>query len=573
MLLNVYFNGHRLNDYCVVRNVYPIVPENGKNIEVEVDITIKDDIHYNLDMLNRLLYTRDTKELIVSDLPDRYIMAKLKGPIKLSSRFFGANTTLKFIADSKYWKSSKEPIVFDSKGKQEFVVTNNGTAPTSPLIQVDFPTDNGYLAIVSPNGFLQLGDSTQQDTETKPKSERVLSDTFDTATGWTKITSNSHANGLWIPDYSKLNIGSGTPTISNGAFRLSKSTTPKSGYYWNSWGYYKNFVSKELSSAVFNNWRLNSKLRLIDKSGTYKNTGMFLIVVMDNQNRPIITTSLYNEQSGSNDAYYSVKVNDFSGGNNLKSKIIHSGKFQGGFTGNITMKKEGDEFYWELKNDLELTKAVSSESKENFKVGDTVYIKNTATYYYHTNYTRYAIKSFTRGRANKITGKRTYKGKTQFEISYGGVRIAWLFEEDLTSNKSGVSNSRIYAVSLGKETKNHTFRSSQLSKLVASKVVVIGGTWDVNGAMSDSGIYDITVDKINTGATFYDVDNTFNQGDRLIIDNATGEILLNGGTYQGPFDYNSRFFDVDYGDTELTILKSDWATLPNVLIKLEERYR
>ena len=573
MMLDVHFDGRRLNDYCTIRSVLPFVPSQDDFIEVDIEITIKDDINYNLDMLNRILYTREPKELIISDNPNRYVLASFKGPLKLSSRFSGADAKLSFVANSKYWKSLNEPKVFSSDFNSEMVVTNNGTAPTSLLIEVDFPSDSGYFSIVSPNGFLQLGDSKQMDTGTKPKTERVLLDKFDTDEAWTKITSNSHSTGLWVPDYQKLNIGSGTSHVLQSWLRFKQSTTPKEGYYWNAWGYYKNFTSKELVPAENNNWRLTSELALYDRSGTYNGTGMFLIIVMDDQNRPIVTTSVYNESNSNNNAYFSAKVNDFSGGINNKSKIIYNHEFQGGFNGMITMRKDGDEFTWEFKNKLEINSSISKPTMERFKIGDTVYIKNSASSYYHDNFSKLPILNFTRGRANKITEKRTYQGKTQFCISSGGTRVAWLFEEDLTANKSGVGNTRTESVRISKSTKSYSYRSAQLSKLIASKVVIIGGTWDKQPALNASGISNVCVDRLNSGSTFFDIDNTFNQGDRLVINNATGEILLNDTSYQGLLDYNSRFFELDYGDTELSILKSDWAQMPNVKVKVEERYR
>lgn len=564
----------------MINSVPPIVAGADGTLRLEVNITIKNNVTENLDWLNRILFTKEPGVLVLTSQPDRYLLCELDGGIEFTSRFHMSRAVIKFKSEDKYWRSMKEPKVYvnsweDGSIKQNWIeVENKGTAPTYPIIQVDFPTDMGYFSLVSPNGFLAFGDDEQLDHGTRPRRETVLEETLGASSirTWTPITSDSHAKGLWVPDYNKLSIGTNKAFLSANSIWVEKTSTPKPDYYWNTWGYYKRLDQGELDPADFNNWQLKVDTTMYTNSLNATLTAMFLIIVMDAENRPIMTTSMYNVGDADNSVTATAKINDFSGGANNKSRIIHSHRFRKGFSGMVVMEKSGDRFNWDWSNRRE-TRIVTTQQPDRFGVGDTVYIKNSTSYYYHMNGTRYPVQSFTKGRPNKITRSRTFQGKKQYEIAYGGVVVAWLFESDLTTDKTGVGIT--YKEEEEQYTRNerHSIRSSNLSQLVPDKVVIIGGTWNKTGHFEAARLSHMRMERVNNGSTVYDAVNTFTRGDRMIIDSASAEVLVNGVPFYGRLDPASKFFDLDYGKSDISILASNWGRLPEVKIQVEERYR
>lgn len=574
MILDVYYDSYKITDYCMVRSVLPYVAPRGAGLKVEVNITIKDDIQYNLDKLNQILFTREPKPLIISSTEDRYLMAELDGGIELTSRFSGGDATISFRSQDSYWYSSQGTKTVGSDGLGVILINNEGTAPTVPKFDVVFPSDSGFLSIIAPNGLMALGDKEEKDKIELPMQQLAMNEEMHESdmSDWTRLTSDSHSGGLWVPDYNKLSLTTGQPRFDQWGIKPTKSASPKSGYYWNSWGYTRNFNEIKDEVHRLTNFRLSSRITFEDQSGRTSNTGMFLVVLMDKDNKPIMTTSIYNVLNNSNEVTITAKVNDFSGKGNYRSRIIKTAKFPNGFNGSIQMTKEGDEFTWNWDSGKGQNVNSSSAVVERFSVGSTVYIKTSARYGYHSNGTVHNILGFTRGRANRVQAIRTWKGKRQYLISYTGIAIYWMNEEDVTANRSGVGNTRRQSLS-GERRVSYSTRNTQLSTLTASKVLVIGGTWDKTNPFSRASVNSMTIHRLNEGDRFAKVANTFNKGDRLSIDNSTGEIIHNGITFQGLYDVDSKFFDIDYGPNELQIATSEWAALPKVTAEFQERFR
>ena len=574
MLLDVWFDGYKITDYCMVRNIFPLVAGRGANLLLEINITIKNDIRYNLDKLNQILFTKESRPLIISDNPERQLMCELNGGIELTSRFVAGDATLSFVAEEPYWYSTEgEKSVF-SDGFGTINLTNEGTAPALPRFTVDFPTETGFLSIVAPNGYLALGDKEEKTKLELPMQQLALKETFNSSamSGWTRLTSDSHSGGLWVPDYNKLSLTTGgEPWFDGKGIRPKQSTNPKSGYYWNTWGYTKSFISPPNQEHRLTNFKLDASVSFEDSSGTFNNTAMYLIVLMDKNNRPIMTTSMYNEESNSNDVIVTAKINSFSGGGNYRSKIIKSERFPHGFqAGNIRMTKQGNLFTWNWDSGagISVNPNPTVALGEAFSVGDTVYIKNDA----RTAATGHSIAGFTRGRPHKVHSIGTQDGKHVLAISYGGVVVYHMYQNDLTKNRSGVGSTTQQTVNRRKIV-NYSTNDAGLATLVADKVLIVGGTWDSSRQMNMVSLRQLEVQRLNEGDRFVDIANTFQKGDTLVIDNGTGEITHNGLVYQGKKDVDSRFFDIDYGPNELQTVTSSWGGIPSVRCDFTERYR
>ena len=575
MILDVWYDSYKLTDYCIVRNIYPSTPTKGEGVKVDINITIKNDIRYNLDMLNRILYTNEPKPLVISDTEDRYLLCELDGGIELTSRFLGADATISFKSNDQYWYSNSGEKVADFDGLGIIEVNNEGSAPAVPSFDVSFPSDSGFLSIIAPNGYIALGDKQQKTTIELPMQQLAMNEEMHETdmSDWTRLASDSHSGGLWVPDYNKLSLRTGQPSFDEWGTRLTKSTSPKAGHYWNSWGYTRNFNTIEDEIHRLTNFKLQSRITFEDQSGKTSNTGMFLIVLMDKDNKPIMTTSIYNVLGNSNEVTMSAKINEFSGSGNYRSKIVKEAKFPNGFNGNIQMTKEGSKFTWIWDSGKAQNMSSTVEVRESFSVGATVYIKASARYGYSYDGVAHNIQGFTRGRANRVQATRTWNGKKQVLITYSGVQIYWMNEEDVTANRSGVGKTVKQTSSSGQRTVTYSTRNTQLATLTASKVLVIGGTWDSSDSFSRASINSMTIHRLNEGDRFAKVANTFSKGDKLTINNSTGEILHNGMTFQGLVDVDSRFFDIDYGRSELQLVTSGFAALPQAQVRWKERFR
>src|SRR5699024_10835915 len=138
----------------------------------------------------------------------------------------------------------------------------------------------------------------------------------------------------------------------------------------------------------------------------------------------------------------------------------------------IKMTREGSKFTWIWDSGKAQNMSSTVEVRESFSVGATVYNKASARYGYGYDGVAHNIQGFTRGRANRVQATRTWNGKKQVLISYTGVQIYWINEEDVTANKSGVGNTTQQTSSSGERTVSYSTRNTQLATLTASKVLV-----------------------------------------------------------------------------------------------------
>ena len=568
-------------------------------------VTIKFSVRNNtldvLDTLNRILHTDEPKVLYSEDRPDRYLMAMYTGESDMNRRYYGTTSTLTFISEDSYWRSFVGEKTYDMDIFGRFLVTNNGTAPVVPNFEFKFLEESGYLGIIAPNGFITLGDKEEQDRINLPKQELLINEEMDEAsmsdTGtedqnpdkdWLPISNGYNyisvtpegetipMKGDWIPDYNKLNIGSGVKWHDQWGMRIKKATSPKPGSYWNTYGYERRVAAgiDRSQYAIKTNWRLESRLTFYDASGGNANTGMFLIVVFDVRNRPILTTSIYNILDNSNEVTMTAKTNASATGSSTSSKIVKTAKFPNGFDGLIKMETSADGYvYWSWNSNRDQKVTTTTNSLEKFNVGNTGYIRKDAKYGYGYDGVRHNIQSFTRGRPYYIQAARTWSGKKQYLISYQGVQIYWMNEGDLTANKSGVGKTATQYTTDAKQNVNHVMYAPHLTKMEAQKVIIIGGTWDATGAFTNASLNSVKMYKLNGDNSWLEINNGFQPDDILTVDNKTGEILLNGAPYSGLVDYDSKFFDIDYGDSELQVVTSSWSRLPKGKIKFEERFR
>lgn len=566
-MLQVFYDDYELTRHFTVRRVVPTLSApvtnnyttlnhlDGSNfkfsslgqIELKIEITIKEDIRYHLDELNKVLYTDEPKKLIISDMDDRYLMCKLDGKVEFTSRFFASDATLTFVSPHHYWTSTSEKKIYtmDSNGKIE--VENNGSAPALPEFDINFTSDCGYIAIVGNNGYITLGNANEQDKIAVKPTESALNEEMHNVDGWTRVTNVEQ----WVTDYKKIS-SKGSAQFDEYGSQVNKASYTGLTDSWQGHAYVKPFNMGTIERKA-DNFRLRSRVVMQDRSGKRNTTSALLIVVLDDDNRPIMTTSIYDTGGDVNKLVTSFKVNSFKDGDPKHSTIIHNGSLSA-LNGFVEMKKSGNKFDWIIHTDSVNTTPVP------LKVGDKVKLKTTATKAAsgHNYKADYKNREYT---LSKIT---TWPGHSKkiHALSINGQVIYHVYADDIQQNTVTKTEQKQITKTLNR---------SNLAQLNPSKVLIWQGSWGNSEPYNKFSLNSVVVDRIYTTNSL-DIENVFRPGDHLYINNATGDILKNGTTFEGFADYDNRFFKVDYAKTELQVVVSNWATLPSVKVSFEERF-
>ena len=221
MELKVFFDGFELTQYILVKRVVPTTANRINNYSVHshnsgrkhlyskeeglgitIEAYIRDDVMRARDELVKILYGANSQaELYLSDYPDRALICRFDGNIKPTSRFRNAGLSLTFLSDKPYWVA-RAPRKSVKANNQGIITANNvGTYKTLPKFIVKFKSECGYLAFVSPNGYIGLGNAKELDKIPVPPSEWAINDgNLETLDGW------SHIGNLenYVTDYNKM---------------------------------------------------------------------------------------------------------------------------------------------------------------------------------------------------------------------------------------------------------------------------------------------------------------------------------------------------------------------------------
>lgn len=592
-MLKVYYDDYEVTRHFVLRkatnslrapqtsNYTKLQHLNGANfkystlgqIELKLEVTIKNDIQYHLDELNKVFSTKEPKKLVISDNPDRYLMCVLDGKTEFTSRFIASDATLTFVSPNHYWNGyptynlnylstewdknalptmirvvTQEDEYFSNTSDGRIMINNIGSSSTPPIFDINFTSDTGYLAMVAPEDHLALGNPGQLDKADVPPTETALNEEMHHLNGWTRITNVEN----WVPDYNKITSRGSAKHDEWGAL-VNPSTFTGLADNWQGHAYYKPFATGSIEQ-VANNFKLRSRIDMRDLSGNRDATAGLLIVVLDTDNRPIMTTSIYDVAGAVNKLATSFKINSFKDGQPNHSTIIHNGNIES-LSGFVEMRKSGNQFDWLINTDTPMA------STQPIKVGDVVKLKTTATraatgHYYADSY---------RNREYTVRTINNWPGHTKqiYHLYIGNDVIYHVYLDDIELKT-------VTSVSGVKQIK-HTLIDNNLAQLNPSKVLIWQGVWGNTTPYSRFSLNSVVVDRLYTDDLF-EVPNVFRAGDNLYIDNATGDILLNGTTFNGYIDYDSRFFELEWGQTELQVQVSEWASMPDVKVYIEPRY-
>lgn len=616
MILDVFYGGQRINDYCIINEVLPNIPPEGEKQEVEIKFTIKHDVQFNLDEMTKILYSDEPKALEISDRPDRYLVCKLEGGLETTSRFRGAQGTLHFVSEDEYWISHDAPTNYSSSDGY-LTVENEGTAPSSPRFEFDFKSEAGFLSLVAPDGNITVGNMAEVDRVNLPEKQRAINLDMKQSEEVTQTNENlswyrdtAPSNKLLnfdqemiqrfpgdpktytVYEYKGLNLGGMKPEVDSYGYKARGSFTTKArNDAWNAWArlirpldWKKAGGTDDTTGEVdgridSQNWRLDIDLDMWDSSGNTRSNSMFKITVFDYKLAPIISTSIYNAGASNNQVTMTARANRDPKSMVYADDIVHSQTWENGFGGKIRMQKAGNNFLWswhDTKRGYTGRGASGRTFRDDYSVRDAIYIRNTARYGYHYNGSRHTILSFTRGRQYRITRIRMVGGRRQYEIAYRGIVVYWMYGQDLTYNPRGLAlDGYDPNRPAGNPVRQYRMNNATLGRRGGAYYVhVMGGSWGTRErGFTHASINTMYLDRHFGEGAFLDVKNFFQPKDKLVVDHATGLVTINGLPAQGEVDVDGRFFKVPTGATEFRYITNDWATFPDARVTIDKRFR
>lgn len=517
-------------------------------LKVEVDITIPTDVLGYLDALNKIFYTREPKKLYFSNRPDRYLLCIPDGEIKFSSTNKVGKAKLVFISPDYFWRATRgtKEVAFIG---DSVVLNNEGTAPTYPRFDVYFTQDCGFLSIISPHGYMALGNPIQEDNITVPPSEVAVNASVTSMqglTGWQKLDRAE----ITIPDYKKLS-STLTPLFSNGITVNGANVGSEAKWYGHA--YIKEF---EMGTIEKEADIMSARMDVgISNVSSGSRTMALLFAIFDENDVPIMTTSVYDVGDGKNELTVTCKIRDGRPGFEKHSKIIRTNKM-GNLNGNILMEKRGNKFTWTIQSDKTVMRV-----QNRIRVGQSVHINPWAT---HAE-TGHPILAGYHGLTYTVGSTKIGRdGSVAYRLDNGGWPIYWIYERDIQEAQvvSRTSQpSQIY----------ESIYDSTLAQFRPKKVLFWQGVWGGTQPYDQFNISKIKVDR-HYSTSVIDIKNAFKAGDHLYIDNDNGDVMLNGSHFQGAIDFDSRAFPIDGGLTAIRAVVSSWAVMPRIVASYESRW-
>ena len=159
-------------------------------IELEIGIVAKSKEEFveKTRILAEMLDVTSPSRLVLGDEPDKYYYAVPNGDSDIEKLFkSGGRATLQFIchdpiAYSKDWKC------FTPDAKRHIKITNNGTAETSPVIDVDFMNNSCFFQITNAKGeTVLIGQPKDATKPVVPLTDVVVNDDCSSSSTFTSI--------------------------------------------------------------------------------------------------------------------------------------------------------------------------------------------------------------------------------------------------------------------------------------------------------------------------------------------------------------------------------------------------
>lgn len=576
MFYRVFYDGYALHDHCVINRVVKSTAPRSNTflggryssgarfkstrtepITIDLIVTIKEDVQFHLDEINRILSVREPRPLIVAQTPERMLMCMPTGNIEPSSFLRNSEFKISFESENSYWQSIEGMKEF-TFNKDHVTADNKGNYPTHPRFRFEFSSDCGFIGLVAPNGYIYIGDPEEVDIVKAPANEYAIDGNIANLQGWTGVDISRKMER--IADFDPTSYAP-KPTANGWALNPKNDWSSKA--LWVGHALEKEFSPGKLESKGAENFEFNMKGIMTNNSPDNSALGMILAAILDEEGRPMMSTCLFDSKQSNNEVDIVFHLYDEEG-----SVVSRGTDHFKTFDGELSMTKMGSRFNWSVSSSGGYIYTQKNLGVSEPKIGDTVYIKSTARYGYDHVGNRFTIKDFTRGRAYKVTNSKYQNGIKRYLIEYNRVGVYWMNIEDLTGGKVEYGVQREWA---GYDSAYHTAYNSLTAQRTASKLLLFIGRWGKSKSYSDLAISNPKVRRIYS-STYQDVPNSFKSGDVLTIDNAKGQILHNFKPIKAKVDVDSRFFEIDGGKTDIKLLKSSWADYPVGKISFEDRW-
>ena len=147
--------------------------------EIVVPYTMIQATQEKRELLTSVLNVSEPKQLIIEDRPNTYYMAIPNGNIEYGKKGSLDRSTITFVASDPY-RYAINPVSFDMATDGTIEVQNNGNVPTTVDFTATHSSDNGFLAFVSKDAFIQEGRPNEVDGANSQPNTLMWIKTFNT---------------------------------------------------------------------------------------------------------------------------------------------------------------------------------------------------------------------------------------------------------------------------------------------------------------------------------------------------------------------------------------------------------
>lgn len=448
-------------------------------------------------------------KLRFSDDPDRYLYAVLDGATEVAEVLDDGRGTLTFICHDPFlYSATEKEFTADSTGL--VVINNQGTTTTDPRFKIDFKGDCGFIALVSPDGVIQMGNTQEVDAVALPKQERLLNLNMTTASGWTVNSASTRLK---------------TTANVRGAIGTTLVGVKPTSYGASTAGWTGPSIRRDLPASL-------------DTSGSARYFEATFMLEFKSEKAGQITTStvrrsIDSAQKGTLEASILDENNNYLAGIRFQDSTVYH---------DMTIPEfwVGGQRVW--RDDLK--KPAPKKERYTYKSGGKV----------KTGYRNVYADEV--GRWNDFYGSITIKKFWN--------RI--VFDLQKIEKVKGVRKV------VARKTHTHYLSDTQKNQR-AKSVQAWFGRYSNEPFIDKMAVNQVLFSKLNTTGS-YDIPNTFQEGDQLIVDCESNQVFLNGSLFMDQVDIGSEFFEVVAGETEVKLIHSSFTGVaqPTLKVNIREKW-
>ena len=304
-------NGSRLLNSRLIKNEIKI---EGTIIDQRSGLTVQG----TKDEMVQALNSKGTKQLIFNQLPDRYFNAIFEGTTEYDATDDDlTELEITFSVPEGVAYAIEEKIYTTESSK--FVVSNEGTYQSYPVLEATMPGDNGVVAFLNDRGsILQFGNPDETDDESYTESDRVIWDTImfsgaEQSRGWK--TNEYQFSAKWDGRYTLNANGQRRFGVDSGYgyVECSNYGTGTQGFKGITYG---RKVSPDSQGHVGAK-DFESRHGVWFETTNVKQTGIFLCELRDKDGNQVCSVVFYKTNSTNNNAYIRVNVRG-----NIKKDVL-----------------------------------------------------------------------------------------------------------------------------------------------------------------------------------------------------------------------------------------------------------